>query len=183
MALCAMRLNKRKELLIDDLFVLFDQLRAHILRCDLHQPFHELDALLLSLDHFGRDAVLAQNGLDHGFIRQVGLRAEQISLAFFGRQAVGHLLDERTDHLFLLVQRQRQFGREEGQQEFLVIVVIHDGSASRPFVSAELTAGVVGLPAQQALFGLRVGGHVEQLLDVGRDHLFTAWTCNGVCGI
>jgi hypothetical protein len=37
----------KRELVIDDLRVLFDQLGAHVLRRYLEQPFDELDAFLL----------------------------------------------------------------------------------------------------------------------------------------
>ena len=136
-----------EELFVDDLYILFDQLCAYVLRSDLHQLLDELHTVLLFLEHFRRNAVFAEDGFDHGFIGQVRLGLEQIPLAFLGREAIHHLLDERTDHPFLFIDGQSQLGGEEGQQEFLVIIVIHHRSRKTSLITTILAAGKIDLSA------------------------------------
>ncbi len=166
--------EERKKLLVEHGQVLLDDLAAHVGRAGLKQTLHQHDAVLLGLDHLGRDAVLAEDGLDHRLEGQVGLRTQQVALALFGGQAVHHLLDERTEDLLLLIDGYAHLGREEGQQQFFVIVVIDDGSGQAAFVSAVRTTRHVRAAVEQALFGLRVLGHVEELFDIGGDGLAAA---------
>jgi hypothetical protein len=142
----------------------------------LQQPLDHLHTVLLLLEHFRRDAILAQDGLDHGLISQVWNRVQKIGLAFFRLQVVRHLLDQWANDLLLLIQGNIQFMRKVGEQQFLLIVVIHDRRRETSLITAIGTARHIGRASQKPLFGLRILGHIEELLHVGCDHLAAART-------
>ncbi len=167
-----------KELLVEQVDVLFDQLAADVFGAGLQQALDHLHPLLLLLEHLRGNAILAQDGLDHGFIRQVCDGLEQIGLAFFGRQTIGDLFDQRSDQAFLFVERHIQLRGKEREQQFLLVVMIHDGRSQAALIAAVRTARHIRYTAEQSLLGLRILCHVKKLFDVRRDHLTAAGTGN-----
>ena len=121
---------------------------------------------------------LLKDRLDHEFIGQVRDGFEQIALTLLGRQPVHDLLDQWTDDSFLFIERHAQFRREEGEQQFLVVIVIDNGRCQAALISTVRTARHVRYAAEQSLLGLRILCDVKELFDIRRDHLTTAGTCN-----
>ena len=136
-----------KELLVDQVLVLLDDLRPDLRPGGLGEALDQHQAVLLFFDHFGRNAVFCEDGLDHGLVGQVGLRFEEIGFAFLWWQAVHDLFDERPERLFLLVEWHIQFRREVRQQQLLVSIMVDDGSGQPPLKTAMRAVRNVRNPA------------------------------------
>ncbi len=159
--------EQREHVRIDPRILLFYQRPAGIL-FGIDQIPDQFGLGALFLEHLLGDPV----GFEHAFHQPLGgedgLRPQEVALALLGRQGIDHLLGQPAENFFLLDRREAQFRRNEGEEEFLERVVVHQRRGQHALKTAAGALEEIQTPLQQPRFGTGIAPDVDHLLDERR---------------